>query len=288
MFERIIVPLDGSELAEAVLAQVRRILFHQDAEIILVRAVPVPAGAEEAAELADILQAQADKYLGGIAGVWNAQGAKVRTVARQGDAADVILDLAAEEKASLIMMSTHGRSGVSRWALGSVAERVLRASRVPVLAVRAGAGTELSFQKILVPIDATDVSLEVVAPVLELAGLFGSHVVLLNVCDGPECSIPVCQITEASEKFREAGVPVEPLMKQGDAAVRILETCREQKPDLVAMTTHGRSGLPRWMLGSVTEKVLRAAPVPLLVVRPARTPGRLEAEEIRVREGSAP
>jgi nucleotide-binding universal stress UspA family protein len=291
MFERILVPLDGSELAEAVLAQVRRILFHKDAEIILLRAVFVPSGIEGEVELPAILQAQAAKYLEGVAGVLAAQGAKVRTVTRMGHAADVILDVAGEEKASLITMSTHGRSGITRWALGSVAERVLRASRIPVLAVRSSAAaspSELSLQKMLVPIDATDVSLEVVGPTLELARLFGSQVVLLNVCDGQVCSVPVCQITEAYEKFHEAGVPVEPLMKQGDAAVQILETCREQQADLIAMTTHGRSGISRWMLGSVTEKVLRAAPVPLLVVRPAGKPERLEPKEIPVWEGSAP
>jgi nucleotide-binding universal stress UspA family protein len=277
VYERIVVPLDGSDLAESVLAQVRRLLFHKDAEVILVRAVSVPPSVEaEAIELPDILQAQATKYLGAIAADLISQGARVRTVTRTGYAADVILDVAIEEKASLIVLSTHGRTGMARWALGSVAEKVLRASRVPVLAVRSFVGSaraataELTLQTILVPIDATDLSLEVVPPTLELAKLFGSHVVLLNVCEAPECTIPVSQISEAYERFHAAGVSVEPLMKQGDAAAQILDTCSGYRADLIAMTTHGRAGLTRWMLGSVTEKVLRASTVPLLVVRPAK------------------
>jgi nucleotide-binding universal stress UspA family protein len=281
MFERLVVPLDGSELADAVLAQVRRILFHKDAELILVRAISVPPSVEgDAVELPSILQAQAAKYLEGIAGDLSAQGARVRTVTRQGNPADVILDVAAEERASLIAMSTHGRSGLSRWTLGSVAEKVLRASRVPVLAVRSFKGTggaaattgsaELSLRKILVPIDATDVSLEVVPPAVELAKLFGSHVVLLHVWD-QSLTIPVVHVTRAFDQFHAAGVSVEPLMKQGDPATQILDTCFGQKADLIAMTTHARAGLSRWMLGSVTEKVLRSSAVPLLVVRPVKT-----------------
>jgi nucleotide-binding universal stress UspA family protein len=281
VFERILVPLDGSELAGAILAQVRRILSYRDAEVLLVRAVSVPPRLDRSAvELPGILQAQAAKYLEGIARMLSEQGAKVRTVTRLGYAEDVILDVAAEERVSLIVMSTHGRSGFSRWALGSVAEKVFRASRVPVVLVRSfaevGAGAapvasgELALRKILVPIDASDTSLEVVPPALELARLFGSHVVLLHVWDGGVCTVPVPQVTRAEEQFRIGGVTVESLIKQGDPAVQILDTCLGQKADLIAMTTYARAGISKWMVGSVTEKVLRASTVPLLVVRPAK------------------
>jgi nucleotide-binding universal stress UspA family protein len=280
VFERILVPLDGSGLADAILSQLRRILLYKDADVLLVRSVSLlPSVEADAVELPSILKAQAEKYLEEKASSLRAQGARVETFTRLGAAANGILDIAAEEKATVILMSTHGRSGLARWALGSVAEKVLRASRVPVLAVRsfAGAGSdaprsgaeELSFKKILVPIDSSDLSLDVVPATLELAKLFGSHVVLLNVCDGLECTIPVPEMTAAYEQFRVGGISVEPLMKQGNPAAEILDTCSGQKADLIAMTTHGRAGISRWMLGSVTEKVLRASPVPMLVVRPA-------------------
>jgi len=274
MLERVLVPLDGSDLAAAILPQVRRILFYKDAEIILVRGVYVPANAEaEAVELPDILRAQAAKYLDGVAQTLSSQGARVRTVARVGDAAEVVLDVAAEEKASLIAMSTHGRSGIARWAFGSVAEKVLRSSRVPVLAVRSFPATptaELSLKHILLPLEASAISREAVGPALELATLFRSRVTLLHVCDGPACTVPVPDMTVAYERFREHGIDVEPVMKQGDPALQILDVARDLNVDLIAMTTHGRSGVSRWTLGSVAEKVLRAAEAPLLLVRSAK------------------
>lgn len=286
MFDRILVPLDGSELAEAVLTQVRRLLFRKDAEVILVQAVSVPPGIEaDVGRVLETLRAGAAAYVAGVEGRLAAQGARVRSLVRVGGAGEVILRAAEEERAGLIAMSTHGRSGIARWVLGSVAEKVVRASPVPVLAVRSFSGTgreaaptgdrELAFKRILVPIDASNLSLEVVPAAAGLAGLFEATVLLLHVCeDHPQCAVAVPQMTEAHERFRKAGVAVEPLMKKGDPAVQILEACRETSADLIALSTHGRSGLTRWVLGSVAEKVLRACGVPLLAVRPAKEAAR--------------
>jgi nucleotide-binding universal stress UspA family protein len=277
MLERILVPLDGSPLGEAVLTHIRRILIRKDAEILLLRAVVVPPSLEGmSAELPELLRVQARCYLQAIEKQLSDQGARVRSIVRLGEAAEVILEVADDVQASLIAMATHGRSGIARWALGSVTERVLQGSRVPVLAVRSflesGARAplaELDFERILVPVDATAMSLEIVGPAVELAQLFGSTVALLHVCHGEECAVPVPELTCAYEQFRAGGVPLEPLLQQGDPAQQILETCREQKTGLIAMTTHGRIGVGRWLMGSVTDKLLRAAPVPLLIVRPA-------------------
>jgi nucleotide-binding universal stress UspA family protein len=279
MFERILVPLDGSELAEGVLAQVRRILFRKDSEVLLVRAVTLPPGmGVEPGRVLESLRSQAVVYLKGLEQKFSSQGVRVRSVVRDGGPAEVILDVAEKEKASLIALSTHGRTGLARWILGSVAEKVVRASPIPVLAVRSFEGTtpiaatELALKKIVVAIDAADLSLGVLGPAIEMARLFGSQVFLVNVCEGhPACSVPVPQMTRAHEQFRGAGVSVEPLMMQGDPASGILDACTEKRADLIAISTHGRSGVSRWMVGSVAEKVLRAATVPLLVVR---SPGR--------------
>jgi len=277
MFERILVPLDGSPLGEAVFTQIRRILFRKDAEILLVQAVSMPPSLEGMSEeLPVLLRVQARVYLQRMEKLFFDQGARVRSIVRTGEAADVILDVADQERATLIAMSTHGRTGLSRWALGSVTERVLQASRVPVLAVRSfeesgrqASPAELGLEKILVPVDSTAMTLEVIGPTVELAQMFGSKVALLHVCQGEACAIPVPELTCAYDQFRAGGIALEPLLKEGDPAQQILETCREQQAGLIAMTTHGRIGVGRWLMGSVTEKVLRAARVPLLIVRPA-------------------
>jgi nucleotide-binding universal stress UspA family protein len=276
MFETILVPLDGSKLAEAVLSQVRKVLFRKDAEVILVRAVSVPSGTEGTTpELMESLQIQATWYLEEQAQILHEQGVRVRTILRVGDPARVILDAASRTEADLIAMTTHGRSGLRRWAFGSVAERVIRASKVPVLALRSFTATgaeaprrDLTLNRILVPISDADLSLNVIEPAIELAQLFGASVRVLHVCEGGACTMPVPQITRAFERFRDAGIGVEPLMKEGDAAAQVLDACAETESDLIAMTTHGRAGLSRWMLGSVTEKILRASKVPMLIVRP--------------------
>jgi nucleotide-binding universal stress UspA family protein len=281
MFERILVPLDGSELAESVLTQVRPILTHKDAELLLLRVVTLPsAGEEGAGEPLSLLWSRATEYLQKIAQRLSSQGARVRTKVLEGFPASRVLEVARKERVTLIALSTHGRTGLPRWVFGSVAEKVLRGSPVPVLAMPSFVGMggdafvrgaqELPFKTIVVPIAAAPLSLEVLPPLTEFARLFGSSVLLVNVCAGEECSVPVHEMRMAYEKLREGGVTAEPLVKQGDAASQILETCREKGADLIAMTTHGRSGVPRWLLGSVAEKVLRAANVPLLVVRPAK------------------
>jgi nucleotide-binding universal stress UspA family protein len=286
MFERILVPLDGSPMAEAVLRHIRMLLLRKDAEVVLVQVVPVlPAfegGLGGSPQALAALQDQAETYLGAIREKLASQGARVRSLVRVGFPAETIIEIAGKEKASLIVLSTHGRTGLVRWVMGSVAEKVIRASSGPVLVVRsflrdpAGRSVpsgpeEIRFKKMLVCVDGSDLSLEVVPPAAELAGIFGSQVYLLNVLEdhlayGP----PVPQLNRAYERFREAGVKVEPTLKKGDPASEILDACSELGADLIAMTTHGRGGIKRWALGSVVERVLRSAAVPLLVVRSGR------------------
>ncbi|MBI3854409.1 MAG: universal stress protein [Planctomycetes bacterium] len=279
--KKILIPLDGSELAESVLSQVRPLLAREEAEILLLRVVTMPPSVEsDAGEPLDLLWSRAVDYLQNLSARLSGEGLRVRTRAVEGIPADEILEAARKEGADLIAMSTHGRTGLARWVFGSVTEKILRASPVPVLAIPSftGAGgdvfptgaRQLPFGKIIAPIAATDLSLEILPPLAEFARLFGSKVFLVHVCEGTACAVPIHEMRLAHERLGKAGVPAEPLLKQGDPASRILEACRDQGADLIAMTTHGRSGLTRWMLGSVAEKVLRASNVPLLVVRPAK------------------
>ena len=281
MLERIIVPLDGSLTAEAVLPHVRRILHRQDSEIILVRAV-VPAPVENSVLIADAATGAARSYVVGVQERMEREGVRVSSEVRVGSAVGVILDLADEKKATMIAMATHGASGLKRILLGSVAEVVLRKSPVPVFVVRPfwtseeGAPQQSEtapMKNLLVPVDGSDLAELAVPAALELARLFEARAILLRVLDDPKESTPA-EVHEAEEHldaisrtFERRGIDTFTLVQKGDAVEEILDAARFHHADLIVMTTHGRSGLSRLVTGSVTEQVLRRATVPLLVVR---------------------
>ncbi len=145
MFKKILVPLDGSELAEAVLPQVRSIAQCTGAEIVLLRVATAPTyeyATPDAGMMEQVRQQiteEVAEYLGHVARGLKEQGFTVTAEVGRGPVADTILNCAEGLRVDLIAMSTHGRSGVARWLIGSVADRVVRASPVPVLLVRPAA-----------------------------------------------------------------------------------------------------------------------------------------------------
>jgi nucleotide-binding universal stress UspA family protein len=217
----------------------------------------------------------------------------------EGLAAPSILEHAEEEGATMIAMSTHGRTGVGRWVMGSVAEKVVRASEVPVLLVRSFRATpkgdlepspaaEMPFRRILVPTDGSPTAMAAVGPAEKFAQLYGSEIVVLHVqvpyvppgaiLPGMDAGAPVVLppppppekdpvTVKMAERFGHAGLKVKRVSVVGDPAMEIVDHGFASGVDLIALATHGRTGISRWMLGSVAERVIRHATVPLLVVR---------------------
>ena len=145
MYERILVPLDGSELSEAILPFVERMAGPLDSEVILLTVVLLPVAATVGVggmlspdELAS-REGEALRQLSPVKARLETKGVRVRTVVTVGEAADGICRVAVQEAADLIAMSTHGRGGVGRLLFGSVALGVLRQSALPVLMIRAAA-----------------------------------------------------------------------------------------------------------------------------------------------------
>lgn len=291
MMERIVVPLDGSMTAEAILPQLRRILYRQDAEVVLVRAV-VPPPIENSLEFAMADRGAAREYLMGKQEALEQAGVRVKSIVRIGSPVGVILDVVDEEKATMIALATHGSSGISRLLMGSVTEGLLRKTTVPVLAVRpfwsyellAQGGTERKpIQTVLLPVDGSDCSLESLPAVAQLCELFESRVLLLRVMEPkkhapaapPEWAEAEVQLARLSGILERRGVETTRLVREGDPTEEILKTVKEQGIDLVAMSTHGRGGLTRALTGSVTEQILRQATVPLLVTRTTATPAEV-------------
>jgi len=263
---KVLVPLDGSVLAECMLTPARRLAPAGD--VILVRVVP---GAPREHEKRQLQAAEA--YLEQQRRALEAQGVGVRWCLEEGDPAERILAIARERAPDVIAMATHGETGRVGSARGSVAERVLRSSKgTPLLLANPSAVPatgEGLFGQVLVPLDGSEVSAAVLDHVAPLAAAFGSEVVLLTVAPDAADYDPeavTAGLATALERLRAAGVAAKAWAAAGDEVEEILRAAGEV--DLVAMATHGRSGVSRWWFGSVAEQVVRACPKPLLVVRP--------------------
>ncbi|MBI3723651.1 universal stress protein [bacterium] len=213
-------------------------------------------------------------------GALERQGAQVSTRILRGEPAAAILELADEGRPDLIALSTHGRTGVKRWIRGSVAERVLQGSRYPLLMANpfaVGGSGELSFRRILVPLDGSLESAKILPLVHDVARAYEAEVILAHAIEippGPAGEVPTSepgQVDGMLSHFAKqlGGVTVRRAVLRGSPAAEILELAEREKADLVALTTHGRSGTSRWIYGSVAELVLHHVRTPILVLRTA-------------------
>lgn len=283
MIERIVVPLDGSLTAEAILPQIRRVLYRHDSEVILVRAVPPPP-VEDSIALAEAELAAAREYILGQLERLEKSGVRARHIVRIGSPVGVILDIVEEQKATMIAMATHGASGLKRALFGSVAEAVVRKSPVPVLLLRPFWSYELvpavrpehaPIRNLLLPVDGSDLATQALPAVIEFAELFETRVVLLRVLDKKETKEGMAAAKAEAEKqlaalaktIEKKGVETVAIVETGMPVEQILKAVRFHEIDLIAMTTHGRSGLSRMVTGSVAEDVLREATVPVMIIR---------------------
>jgi nucleotide-binding universal stress UspA family protein len=281
MFTRVLLPLDGSDTAERVLPQLRRLLTYPSAEILVFRAID--AAFPDVAAMAPAEQAEAERYVRRISFQLIQEGRRARPLVREGSGPAGILRVAQEEDVDLIALSTHGRTGLSRLVLGSVAESVLRGASVPAFLVRSfpsalgapsrGRLETMPLHNVLVPLDGGDISQRVVPFVRDLVRPLDARVTLLYVNEPPgphpHWLVPGGGLEEVERELRASTIPVATVVREGPAAAEILAACRSNAADLLVMASHARSGPARWLFGSVTENVLRAAEIPMIVV-PAR------------------
>jgi nucleotide-binding universal stress UspA family protein len=302
MVQTILIPLDGSPLAELALPYAEALAKKTGARVHLVQAAWAERPVDEhwGEHQADLAH-EAQDYLAGASARLQAAGLQVSTSVPYGGAAEVILDQAAAESCDVIIMATHGRSGMGRWVYGSVAESVLARSPVPVLLVRAGQAAEPVFDcpRVIVSLDGSEFS-EAALPVAQtLARRLGAELVLVRVVPAPEHAIfdeqgrMVASIDQEAERLKYEGqdylrevasrlatngLTIRQEVRVGDAATSIVAASQEGCAALVIMATHGRTGLGRLILGSVAGAVLRQGNVPLLLVRPGQLEEQREPE----------
>ena len=190
-----------------------------------------------------------------------------------GAPAEHIVEQAGNTPDTLILMSTHGRSGVGRWAIGSTAEKVLHAANCPLMLVRAHSETSVSpeaaVKNIVVTTDGSALAESILPHAVGLAKALGSRIQLLRVTHEDRTDADERDhLSRMAERLQGEGVgDVAVEVLNGDPATAIVEFIDRSPNSLVAMTTHGRSGLGRWTLGSVTDRVVRHAAGPALVLR---------------------
>jgi len=303
MYEKILVPLDGSELAEVALPYAEELAARLGSEIRLTTVLTADGELAEGQyyhlhqfyiqQMSEATKRRAERYVEKPEG----KEIKVKSAILIGHPAEKIVDFADKEDIGLIVMATHGRSGIKRWALGSVADKLLRATTRPVALIRAkGARPDLREKAILnmalVPLDGSKESEAVIPYIEKLASKLNTEVFLFHVVArvyhvyaAGEASAQIPYTDEEMEslkasaqdyvkkvagELKDRGITAASDVRVGAAAEEIIRFAEEISADVVAMSTHGQSGIGRWVFGSIADKVLHGGNTPLLLVR---TPG---------------
>ncbi|HEY8445709.1 MAG TPA: universal stress protein [Thermomicrobiales bacterium] len=311
---RILVPLDGSPLAEQALPYAR-VVAGEAGEIVLLTVVPWAEDVRNllgkivipAPDLQASYESSAREELEDVRKRWFGDRPGVSIEIRAGDPAEHILWAADAVEANLIVMASHGRGALGRWTFGSVADRVSRASTIPVLIIHpreiaSKPEDQPVIERVVMLTDGSPLSLQAIPVAANLGQTLGVPVHALRAIDPnamvthvPLAPTPlpvsfedaVAQAQEdaersvktAVEQLRAAGATADGEIVQGPIGLSLIEAIRPT--DIVVMTTHGRSGVSRWLLGSMAEKMIRAGVAPVVVV-----PSSVRTEETKPAVGA--
>jgi nucleotide-binding universal stress UspA family protein len=293
----LLIPLDGSKTAEAALPYGRTLARTLKIPVELLGVVDTSVldnrvfrdSGDSETIIAESIRSS-EEYLNRI--VKTFPDDNVSCIVETGRAEDVIIEKAGSD-ATLTAMATHGRSGIDRLLMGSVAEKVLRSAINPLILIRASEEAKSEglalLKSVIVPLDGSELAETVLSPVAQLANALKLEVILLrayqipmNTYAGMEDSYPIdyekisAALKEEAQSYLERKVAelkrngIEKLsfvIAEGSGASEIVALGRRTPDNLIAMCTHGRSGIKRWVLGSVTEKVVRLCGDPVLIVR---------------------
>ncbi len=285
MFEKILVPLDGSKAAEQVFPHVIELASAFGSEVISV-GVCEP----EESEYGHICQVYVSNQTDVLKSKIGTD--KVKSVTLSGKPAEEIIDYADKSDVNLVVMASHGRSGIKPWSLGSTIDKVLHKVNVPLLIIRAAEkpaklNAPALFQRIIAPMDGTEICETVLPYLVELIKKVKSEITFLEVLASGKHVHTIGGIdfvyfkdhdisstkTKAQEYFKKListldGPPAAKKyeIKFGDPAEEIVKYSKEIGSQIIALSTHGHSGIERWAYGSVTYKVLQTSKQSILLI----------------------
>jgi nucleotide-binding universal stress UspA family protein len=289
-YKRLLVPLDGSELAERAVPYAQTIAKNMGSEITLFT-VSI-ASAEQ-------LDRPMKAYLELKARELQAQGIKASCAVAYGNVPDEIVGFADKNNIDLIIISTHGYSGIKRWVLGSVARKVLYGTSVQVLLIKSKAPevSQVELKKFLLPLDGSPFSESPIPFIQQLTKDSRAEIFLTLVCEPPLVpSYGDHPINPTWEKHRdevwvEAKKQAEEYLKKmkaglqkqgmkvkshvipgelGRVAETLLQAAEQDKIDLITMATHGRSSVSRWVYGGIANRIVEQSIQPVLLIRPSK------------------
>ncbi len=308
MYKKMLVPLDGSEVADVVFAYTKELAGRLGLDVLLLHVCKPeeqelqPMHRIYIEHAAETIRQHLETVQNGTNTGSDIKQIDVRGVLAVGDPAEEILRCSMKYNADLILIATHGHSAMRRWSIGSVAIKILRASTVPVWLIPTGIPYELVHDRyprvtVLVPLDGSELAEAVFSHLIALAeqrGMDRVDVILLRVCEpiiippGYEVDVSDDWISyteqqldrakQAAEKYlaelaeiiEAAGMRVQTVVRVGQPAAEIINYTDSHPLNLVVMSTHGWSGHNWWPWGSVTGKVLESISSPLLLVRPSK------------------
>ncbi len=345
MFQKLLVPLDGTELAEGILPYVSQLARGFDIPIVLLSVVdpdtvrmpersqtaheavqsgenmPSPgalygarppvdtpthgdsqgvtaheAGGPYASQIFERVETEIKRGLDAVVKRLNEAGVKAQSVVSFGKPAEEIVRVAEHEGCDLIAMSTHGRNALGRGILGSVTDKIIHSSNLPTLTMTPERAKEYgeegaAISRILVPLDGSKAAESALPYVEQLARKLALEIVLVRVVnivgglapymDGHpyEGYVDLESDVEAeaatylqgiAKSLNAKGLKVEWKILKGSIAQSIIDLARENPQDIIALTTRGRSGITRWIMGSVAEALVRASGDPVLVIPPEK------------------
>ena len=296
MFTQVLIPLDGSATAETILPLAGHWVEALKLPVELLAVINLRellTSSEKARRFDKLIESETNAsaaYLKKIAARFPA--AQVKCAVEQGVAEESIIAHADTFPGTLIAMATHGRSGIDRWLMGSVAEKVLRGTKAPLLLTRArpvaNRQAAASIERVIVPLDGSELAEKVLPMTGELAARLKLGVLLLRVYQMPSPLYPgghgfhsvqvfedaaaqerdnLAYLEKHAEALRQSGIEVSTSVREGFGGDEIIALARDTPNSLIAMSSHGGSGPGRWLLGSVAESVARHAVCPVLVYR---------------------
>jgi nucleotide-binding universal stress UspA family protein len=292
MIRTLLVPLDGSRFAERALTVAVPLALQHSATIVLTTAFALPplqhpvvgvlpGEAPAGSRVRDEIRAQLERVARRVATKYRVTTA---TQFREGPIVDELERGVRESDADLVVMASHGRSGASRLWLGSVTDALLRRASVPMLVTRTARPWALTtadepiFPRVLVALDGSRHAERALADALRLIGDYTCHIVLASVHDAPPAPVSPAWAEEAAHELRErylkplAAKHAKPsltftarVVVDSDPARALLAMAKKENAFLISLATHGRTGVRRAVIGSVADKVIRGATVPVLV-----------------------